>query len=55
MPELSARRLLREIRDLGYLGGYTMVKAYVRSIRPAPATIFERRFETPAGRILLGR
>lgn len=50
VPELSARRLLREIRELGYSGGYTVVKAYVRTVRPAPATVFERRFETPAGR-----
>ncbi|MQX38636.1 helix-turn-helix domain-containing protein, partial [Roseospira navarrensis] len=50
VPELTAKRLLREIRDLGYTGGYTAVKAYVRSVRPSASPAFERRFETPAGR-----
>lgn len=49
-PELSARRLLREIRERGYQGGYTVLKAVVRTIRPKPASPFERRFETPPGR-----
>jgi transposase len=46
-PELSAIRLLR---DLGYGGGYTAVKDFLREIRPSPATGFEVRFETPPGR-----
>ncbi|MQX37788.1 IS21 family transposase [Roseospira navarrensis] len=50
VPELTAKRLLREIRDLGYSGGYTAVKDYVRTVRPAASPAFERRFETPAGR-----
>ena len=50
VPELTAKRLLREIRDLGYTGGYTAVKDYVRGVRPAASPAFERRFETPAGR-----
>ncbi|MBF0307630.1 MAG: IS21 family transposase [Alphaproteobacteria bacterium] len=49
-PELTARRLLREIRDLGYGGGYTTVKEAVSALRPAAATAFERRFETPPGK-----
>src|SRR3954468_16137223 len=36
-PELSAVRLLEEIRAAGYAGGYTQLKALVRHIRPAPA------------------
>lgn len=49
-PELSAKRLMREIRERGYEGGYTAVKDFVREIRPAKETRFERRFETPPGR-----
>lgn len=49
-PELSAARLFREARALGYEGGLTTVKVFVRSIRPSPAAVFERRFETPPGR-----
>ena len=50
VPELTAKRLLREIRDLGYTGGHTAVKTYVRGVRPAASPTFERRFETPPGR-----
>ena len=49
-PELSAKRLLREIREQGYPGGYSQLTAFLRSIRPAPPHPFERRFETPPGR-----
>jgi transposase len=49
-PDLSGRRLLREIRGMGYGGGYTAVTDYLREVRPARAKPFERRFETPAGR-----
>lgn len=48
-PALTAIRLFREIRDLGYSGGYTMVKQYVRQVRPLPKPVMEIRFETPAG------
>jgi transposase len=48
-PGLTASRLLREIRELGYAGGATTVKDFVREIRPAPPTVFERRFETAPG------
>src|SRR5919106_1395443 len=49
-PELSAVRLLDEIRAAGYAGGYSQLKAFVRRVRPMapPAPII--RFETPAGR-----
>lgn len=49
-PDLSGRRLLREIRGMGYRGGYTAVTDYLRDARPVRAPRFERRFETPAGR-----
>jgi transposase len=48
-PGLTAARLFREIRGLGYTGGGTAVKDFVRQIRPAPPTVFERRFETKPG------
>jgi transposase len=49
-PQLSAVRLLDEIRAAGYAGGYTQLKDFVRQVRPAlpPAPVI--RFETPAGR-----
>lgn len=49
-PELTASRLLREIRELGYDGGYTAVKDFLRGVRPPETVTFEVRFETPAGR-----
>jgi transposase len=49
-PELTASRLLREIRELGYDGGYTAVKDFLRGVRPPETATFEVRFETPAGR-----
>ena len=49
-PELTASRLLREVRARGYTGGYTALKDFLRTVRPAIAVPFERRFETPAGR-----
>lgn len=48
-PGLTASRLLREIRELGYAGGATTVKDFVRAIRPAPPAAFENRFETAPG------
>jgi transposase len=49
-PDLTGRRLYREIRDLGYAGGYTVVKDFLRTVRPREPAGFERRFETPPGR-----
>jgi transposase len=48
-PELSAVRLLGEIRAAGYTGGYSQLKAFVRRVRPMPAPEPVIRFETPAG------
>jgi transposase len=49
-PELTGSRLLREIKELGYVGGYTAVKDFLRTIRPRALQAFERRFETPPGK-----
>jgi transposase len=49
-PELSAARLLGEIRAAGYTGGYSQLKAFVQRVRPTPAPEPVIRFETPAGR-----
>jgi transposase len=48
-PELTGERLLREIRAQGYTGGRTAVNDFLRTVRPAPAPVFEVRFETPPG------
>ena len=48
-PELTAVRLLAEIRAAGYPGGYTQLREYVRKVRPrAPADPLVR-FETDPG------
>ena len=49
-PELSAVRLLDEIRAAGYPGGYSQLKAFVQRVRPTPAREPVVRFETPPGR-----
>ncbi len=49
-PGLSGKRLLRELRELGYAGGYTAVTDFLRVHRPADPKGFERRFETPSGK-----
>jgi transposase len=48
-PELTGARLLREIRALGYRGGKTALTDFLRQVRPRSQTVFEVRFETPAG------
>lgn len=48
-PQLSAVRLLDEIRAAGYTGGYTQLKAFVQRVRPTSAPAPVVRFETPAG------
>lgn len=49
-PDLTGARLLREIRDMGYEGGYTAVTDFLREVRPPRQAAFERRFETSPGR-----
>lgn len=48
-PRLSATRLFEEARKAGYAGGYSQLKAFVRSVRPMPAPDPVQRFETPPG------
>ena len=48
-PGLTGRRLFREVKELGYDGGYTAVTDFLRDVRPVPAKGFEVRFETPPG------
>ena len=40
-PGLTASRLLREIREHGYAGGYTAVTDLLREVRPLPTPPFE--------------
>lgn len=49
-PELTGSRLLRESKQLGYTGGYTVLKDFLRTVRPPTPPPFECRFETPPGR-----
>ena len=49
IPALTGSRLFRELKELGYDGGYTAVTDFLRDIRPAPEPGFELRFETPPG------
>jgi transposase len=46
---LTATRLLRELRALGYTGGYSILKAFVTRVRPRPPVPVVVRFETPPG------
>jgi transposase len=48
-PDLTARRLLREIKERGFAGGYSVVRDRVRDLRPARSAGYEVRFETPPG------
>jgi transposase len=48
-PELSGKRLWRELKERGYQGCYSRVTDALRALRPPPAPAFERRFETPPG------
>ncbi len=49
-PELiPASVLLMELRERGYLGGYTMLKRFVASLKPQPAVEPVIRFETAPG------
>ena len=49
VPELTGRRLHRELTAMGYHGGYTAVTDLLREIRPITPRSFEVRFETPPG------
>jgi transposase len=45
-PNISVRRILEELRPLGYTGGYTILSERVLRLRPSPAVAPVRRFET---------
>jgi transposase len=47
---LTATRVLRQIRALGYAGGYGVLKQYVRSIRRRSRRRPHLRFETDKGK-----
>jgi hypothetical protein len=48
-PDLSGRRLLREVKQPGYTGGYSALTSFLREVRPPSVQLYERRFETPPG------
>ena len=48
-PGLTGSRLFREIKERGYVGGYTAVTDFLRDVRPATTQGFEVRFETSPG------
>ena len=49
-PELSGKRLLRELKERGYPGCYSVVTDFLRGVRPPRVQPFERRFETAPGK-----
>lgn len=49
-PDLSGKRLLREIKERGYTGGYSAVTDFLREVRPPSVQLYERRYETPPGK-----
>ena len=46
----NARVLLRELRERGYQGGYTVLTDWLRPQRSAARSVAVRRFETPPGK-----
>lgn len=46
----NAQVLLRELRQRGYEGGYTILTDWLRPLRQSARVAAVRRFETPAGR-----
>jgi transposase len=48
-PDITARRIYEELRQVGYTGGYTILSERVRRLRPRPVVAPVRRFETGAG------
>jgi transposase len=45
----NAQVILREIRSLGYQGGYTILKDFMRPLRPQRQAKFTIRYETAPG------
>jgi transposase len=48
-PGLTGSRLLRELKEFGYEGGYTAITDFLRDVRPKIDPKFEVRFETAPG------
>jgi transposase len=48
-PDITAQRVLEELRGHGYTGGYTVLSQRVRQFRPRPVVAPVRRFETAPG------
>lgn len=48
-PEITATRVLEELRSSGYTGGYTILRQRVNELRPRPSSKLVQRFETGPG------
>ena len=48
-PDITATRVLQELRSAGYMGGYTILRERVNELRPRPSPKLVQRFETDPG------